>query len=456
MTAHTTYLTDRFFVAVGFVQLVGVLSIVYGPPVLVAYLVAIGFLVLAMLLDRRFLIEGAAFGVTVEIPQRPELGQKVVVKCQIRSRDGRVLGLSRLSLMAPSSKCLTFLHERLLLSPTVSGGEISCDVTTVATAVALGYEELDTLVLTAYSRFFIWFRRMTISISRVAFRVVPTHREVSEQAFIELAAEQRALVQGSRRMIRGRAPDQFHSIRKYHFPDPIRQIDPKKTAKFNELMTRVYDSLYHHHLVLALDVGRAMCGSFAGQQKNDYYLSACLALAQNAMRSHDRISFFSFSQQLHHMIAPTKTLVSFEPLFRGVEAVQPREIESNYELLNQTISHIAGQRSIVLILTDPSKPSVQEALLKSLPSLCRQHLTVVVGLIDEAYALDQTMLATENKRPSVAAYSKLLYTYWLDEGAEQFRHRVAALGGSVLVVPRSDWLGVVIRLYTLLRSSLSM
>src|SRR4029079_18914357 len=103
--------------------------------------------------------------------------------------------------------------------------------------------------------------------------------------------------------------------REYQYPDSIRHIDARKSAKYCQLMTRTYDSLLEHHLILGLDVGRSMYGRMGPSRKLDYYLSACLALAENASQSRDRLSFFAFSQKVHLTVRRSRHMADFRPLF---------------------------------------------------------------------------------------------------------------------------------------------
>lgn len=452
---ETSFLTDKFFLAFGMVQFFGVLSFLY-PYFLLVYLLLLGFLLALTIMEKRSLVPGEVFEISVTMPRSPELGQRIVLKFQIKTGEPKVLKLSKIMLITPGLKCLLFHQDRLPLSPIVSGSEILLNFDLLATASALGYEDMESVSLAVYSPFWMWYRRIHIRIGDSYFRVAPTHEKISEQAFVQLRACQRLFYQGNRRSTRGRAADQFYSIRKYQFPDPIRFIDQKKTAKFNQIMTRTYDSIYNHHLIMALDVGRAMAGRVSESARSDYYVAACLALAQNAVINKDQVTFFSFSQEVHHLIVRTKTLTPFQPVFKGCEDVQPREAESNFDLINRTLARLAGQRSIVLIFTDISRPSIQEALLENLPSVCHNHLTVVISLLDEFNSLHHRILEYKEKDHTLENYARLLYAYWINERGEIFQSRIARLGGGVITLSTKDWLGVIVKLYVLLRHSLNM
>src|SRR5882762_5539606 len=65
-------------------------------------------------------------------------------------------------------------------------------------------------------------------------------------------------------------------------------------------------------------------------RKVDFYLSACLDLAQQALRGGDRVSFFAFSSRLHLSIVQARRLDSLLPLFKGDPRLRPREESTDY------------------------------------------------------------------------------------------------------------------------------
>jgi hypothetical protein len=117
---------------------------------------------------------------------------------------------------------------------------------------------------------------------------------------------------------------------------------------------------------------------------------------------------------------------------------------------------VAGQRSIVLIFTDASRPSVQESLLRVLPEICRRHLTVVISLLDEAYTLERQLDAWDGTKLGMEDYSRFLYNYWIDDRSRVFRSHAARQAGGVVSVTEADWLSVVGKTYDMMRRSLQI
>jgi uncharacterized protein (DUF58 family) len=159
-------------------------------------------------------------------------------------------------------------------------------------------------------------------------------------------------------------------------------------------------------------------------------------------------------------VARTRSLAPFDGLFRGALTFTPREEESDFEVINRTVAQVSGHRSIVIIMTDTSRPSVQEALLESLGPLCRKHIVVVLALADKSMKLEEKILAFKPSRFGKNAvdfdsvYSDFLYDYWANEEYRLFRNRLSRLGGAALQVTQENWMSVVDRLYHLLRNSI--
>lgn len=448
-----TYLTDRFFALFGLSQLIGVISILFSF-LLPLYFVSFLVLLLLMVGDYFRLIPASVFSCQVHLPRNPEVGQNFPVEFLIQTQDVKVISLSKLFLLIPTLKILRFEENGVVLRLESKEEGLVSSMKIQAVAERLGYETFSYLILQVYSPWGLWFRSFPVPLQNTEFRVIPTRKKISEQTFHERIAGQRILYQGNRQMLKGQAAEQFYSIREYQYPDSIRHIDARKSAKFGQLMTRTYDSFYQHHLILVLDTGRSMCGDLGRSKKQDYYLSACLALAENALHSRDRVSFFAFSQKVHFFIRNTRRLESFHPVFAGHSSLMAREEESNFDLIYPMLNTLTGQRSIVLIFADVSRPSVQAELLKSVRPLLSKHLTVVVSLMDEEYYLPNKVLSIGESNFNFETYNQLLYTYWLNENERVFQSRLTAKGGGVVVIPEKEWLAVVGRLYGLLRVSM--
>ena len=367
-------------------------------------------------------------------------------------------------ILTPQSKLLTFTAPRVTLVPRDdspakdprSGGGLQGTLT--AHAQRLGFESFTEMTLEITSPGGLWTKQATMPLANpLSFRVSPALPPPSKERFKAIIAQQKILLTGNRQALRSRTRDQFHSLRPYQYPDPIKDLDAKKSAKYGKPMVRLFESLHQHRVIIALDVGRSTLGTIAGSPMFDYFVSSILSLARNAIHQKDSVSFVAFSSSVHCSIVQARSMRALLPLLRGEESVRPCEQETDYEVLTRFISQHGGSRSIVLVFSDVSRPATQKALLRALSPLCRKHLTVALGVSDAQRSLDYRIL--EDKTPSLLtpeAYWELFYSYHLDDSFVKFRSEVAHMGGAALQIPHTYWMGTTDRVYSLLRSSMRL
>jgi uncharacterized protein (DUF58 family) len=451
MSATSAALTERFFAGYGLWQIVGVLGLVQ-PVVFVVYFVGTVVIFALLWLDRRSLLQAQQLSARLDMPRTLELAQPVRLQATLVLAQHQPLLPARIEWQAPSLAALHFADRLTAFRPSSATGPlVACHA---ATAAALGYVAWTSLTLVVHSRLQLWVQGVEVAVAPCGVRVHPSLRRIPEPAFVERLGQQSVLLQGSRKMLRGHTADQVHSIRRYQYPDTLRHIDAKKSAKYARLMTRTYDEFRAHHLIMALDLGRSMCGTLKYSARHDYYLSACLMLAQHAITAGDQVSFLAFANTLTFSIRHSRTLASFAPLFTGEARLQARETDSRFDLLPPALASLAGQRSIVLVLTDVTSPSVQQALLETLPAVCQRHLTVAAGLQDHQFMLDELLWELDPDDLSDSDQARLLYAYWLHDRLQLFGRQMSRLGGGVVQGSDETWLSLIISVYARLRDSL--
>ena len=180
-----------------------------------------------------------------------------------------------------------------------------------------------------------------------------------------------------------------------------------------------------------------------------------LALAEHALKARDTVSFLGFSQEVHYSVARTRNLAPLIALRRGDPILRPRDVESDYSLIPAVIPQLANQRSIVVLLSDLSKPSVQEALLKNLEPVCRKHLTLSLGLINEEQDLRSIIQRNRTENLKQEEFSQVFYSYWLNRRLALFSKQFSKLGGAAICLPEQHWMNAALRVYGGLRDSVS-
>jgi len=440
-------LTARFFAAFGFIQVLGILATTYEGFTLF-YAAALILLTLFTLIDYKTLADDRDFQVTCLAPRAPRLSQTATFSFRMRFISSRARMQSAVEILPIATELFEFKEFPLKVTAADE------TFTAVADVLKLGYERIERVPVSFSSQNGFFRRSVKLPIDPVEIRVSPERAFMSEQAFSELLHSQHFFHLGARQHVRTRTQDQIYSIRRYQYPDPLRHIDQKKTARFGEPMTRTFDTLRNHHLIIALDLGRAMAGEIRGSRKIDYYLSAALALAENALTSRDEVSFIAFSRTRHHLVRRARNIDAFHALFRAENTFDSRDEESNFALIAGEIDRLAGSRAIVVVLTDTSKLSVQEGILRAISPISHKHLAVVTGLTDRDADLEKNIVNfIDEPQGFEDRYAKLLHSYWMHDKHSLFQGKLARIGAASLVVNDAYWMTTVERLYGLLRAS---
>jgi uncharacterized protein (DUF58 family) len=321
------------------------------------------------------------------------------------------------------------------------------------TPVQLGVAAIDKVTIRIWSPMKLWVRQLTIEDSPQKLRVVPVIKEPPSWYLSQLTRGSSLSLNPTSLLARGHSPDQIHSIRDWRFPDPIRYIDQKKTAKYGRLMTRTFDSFETKHLIILLDSGRALCGHIGSSRKIDFYLALVLWLSRYAISQGDRVSFITFSSEIKYQIVEATEMRSFSPLYDGTLSLEADSAESDYLNITQRIGRISQGRSIVLLLTDLIRPSIQSSIERSLSMLARQHLTLAAGLLEKRHSLNDLLMQPFPENYTAEQALAHTYAYWLSEQSEVFQQRMSLLGVRALCISESYWMTALVKLYSLARSS---
>jgi len=318
----------------------------------------------------------------------------------------------------------------------------------------LDYVEIHEVEIKCRSRRGFWTVRAAVPLTPpIKVRIHPETVRLNPEDFVELFGGATLLHQGQRRRARGSHEDLFDSFRPYQYPDSLRVVDAKKSAQFSELLVRRFDTLHDHHLLICLDMGRNSSGQILNSERSDYYVSAAMKLAENAILSRDRVSLICYSDRIHFQVRRTRNLADFEPLLAGRFA-KSYHVESTLLNLPRWINEVAGGRCIVVLLSDLERPNVQDSILEALPPVCVKHLTAVVGLSDPSndpnLYLDRLHGRTSGDQELMADY---LYALNANDRTTEFARKFSRFGGHSLTVDERRWTAAVSELYRLLRSS---
>lgn len=447
MMRRRWYLSDRTLLLLCIVMctaVIGILSTAW----LAAFAASLILLSLAVVSDWFSLPKASGFSISIRAPIYVELDSEYTFTINGRVTDGNVPEYLQLN-----------CSEHLLPIRSKDPCAFSAGVVTSSASVKgvrLGFASVKSVTLWIPSRLGMWLLGQDVPVENVEFRVLPKRKVMPPDRFRETIVRQLAALQGDRRLVKMASPDLYHSSRPYRYPDPLRFMDRRKTAKYGEMYTKCFDSMQEHHLVLVLDLGRALCGSVGDSAKHDYYLSGALGLAEHAIKSRDSVSIVAFSDRLHLLKHRCRSRDSLSELYRGDPSIQPREVASDYELMLKIIQRTAAQRSIVVVLTDTALSSVQAQLLLAFKQLSMKHLCVALSMLENRYDLTMQVAQLRSDNLTETEHLSLLYSYAISDQLRLFGRKLGHFGATSVNVPQDYWLSATVKVFESLRHSLNM
>jgi uncharacterized protein (DUF58 family) len=446
----TTHLTDRFFLLFGLIQFLGCFSPLFVELLPVYILLNILLIVITLATLRSLPRDLTASTFSLLPTVDPELHQQLSFKLTCRGLK-KLADVKRLVFILPQAKTVTFKERTLEISPGRIAEQESLQLDVPAESKRLGFETLEEMTVLAYSNLNLALRRFPVKLQNSSFRVHPRLIQIPAEEWSRITRTQRLFAYGNRLLARHRGQDRFYTIRKYQPADSLRHVDARKSAKFDTLMTRVYDTFSTYHLISVFDLGRTMFGRFESSEKYDYYLSAILNITKHALENQDTVSFLALAKNPLLTLSKVRNISALESLYRG--ELRPRDEETQFMLLPELMRKLSPTRGILLIFTDLSRPAVMSQLTAILPLLSSKHLVAVVSLADRQVDYEKLVLEYDGEDLNAERYAEFIYSGFISERVLLFQAHAANFGSGALNISDEYWLSAASKLYSFLRNS---
>jgi len=173
---------------------------------------------------------------------------------------------------------------------------------------------------------------------------------------------------------------EFESLRHHSAGDDMSRVDWKATAKRARLIVRNYQPERRQSVLVAIDVGRATAGEFAGVSRLDYLVNATLMLAYVALRQGDWFSLTAFSDRIESYLPPVRRVQSLDRVARALYRLQPRLVEADYAAACRFLGLKHRKRSLVCLMTDVIDREASAVVIDYLAQFAKYHLPLVVAL----------------------------------------------------------------------------
>lgn len=253
---------------------------------------------------------------------------------------------------------------------------------------------------------------------------------VREEAVKMLARD--ALIGSKSQVDRGEGSE-FEALREFRPGMDRRAIDWKQTARHAHLLAKEFRTERNHHVVMAIDCGRAMCAPVGASPRVDRAIHAGLLLAYACLRSGDRAGLFAFDSAPRLLTGVVGGADAFRQLQHAAGAIDYSTEETNYTLALTTLSTKLGRRSLVVVFTDFTDPTAAELMIEASARLLKRHLVLFVVMQDEEL---ENMAAVAPEEP--ADVSRAVVAGGLLRERDTVVARLRRLGAHIVEAPAAD------------------
>ena len=176
---------------------------------------------------------------------------------------------------------------------------------------------------------------------------------------------------------------EFQALRDFQSGMDRRAIDWKQSARHGRLFAKEFRTERNHHIVMALDCGRAMSEPVGGAPRIDRAINAALLLAYACLKSGDRAGLFAFDSAPRVLTGAVSGLDAFRQLQMVAGRIDYSVEETNYTLALTTLGAKLQRRSLLVVFTDFTDSTAAELMIEALGRLLRRHLVLFVVMRDQ-------------------------------------------------------------------------
>ena len=218
--------------------------------------------------------------------------------------------------------------------------------------------------------------RREVHLSEEEVEVYPSviqMRKYELQAFSKISFES-----GVKRIRKIGHSYEFEQIKNYVRGDDVRSINWKASSRKASLMVNQYEDERSQHIYCVIDKGRNMKMPFNGMSLLDYAINTSLMLSNVALKKSDMSGLITFSDSLGSFVKADRSALQLQRILKSLYKERSRPLESNYELLYQSIRKLVTRRSMLVLYTNFESIYAMERVLPVLRKLNKQHLLVLV------------------------------------------------------------------------------
>ena len=267
----------------------------------------------------------------------------------------------------------------------------------------------------------------------------------------QLIRKGNSMYAGSRRYNFSGDAGEFEQLRDYLPDDDYRRISWTATAKYGRPITMEFSPERAQNIMLVVDTGRRMLSRPLGEARTtrlDLIINAVLMFSYVALSRADRVGLLTFDKKVHRYLSPQSGMGQFYRLVESMHDVEASLDEPDYGNALRFLQANRQNRSMVLMMTDPTGQEAAQGLIEHLGAFYPRHLPICVVLSDPA------VLDAAGRRPYSldAIYQRAVADQIIHE-RQLWLSRLNQRGVQTLDVPAYELTASVINRYLELKDS---
>ncbi|MCP5094641.1 MAG: DUF58 domain-containing protein, partial [Chloroflexi bacterium] len=287
------------------------------------------------------------------------------------------------------------------------------------------------------------FRRQSAYPLHTKARVYPNLLKIRQ--YDQLARQGKMLFPGLRQLRLASEGSQFEQLRDYLPDDDYRRISWKATARHGKPITIEYSPERSQNIIMLVETGRQMLTrplGIARTTRLDLIINAVLLFSYVAISRGDRFGLMTFDKEIHRYLPPRSGMGQFYTVVESLYDVEARQVEPDYQKALHYLHAQRQNRSLILLLTDPTSPEAAQGLINQLGAFYPNHLPMCVTLSDST-VLDMARIPPYSME---AIYQRAVAEQVLDE-RQLWLDRLNKRGVMTLDVPAYELTSSVINKY---------
>ncbi len=212
-----------------------------------------------------------------------------------------------------------------------------------------------------------------------ADKMVPVYPSYLQMRKYELLAiSQRLTETGIKKIRRIGHNQEFELIKDYVSGDDFRTVNWKATARRSRLMVNQYQDERSQQVYSLIDKGRVMQMPFNGLSLLDYAINASLVISNIAIKKSDKAGLITFQDKIGSVLPAGRLNNQMATIQEVLYNQKTAYLETDYSVLYATVRRSISQRSLLLLFTNFESIYGLQRQLPYLINLAKQHLLVVI------------------------------------------------------------------------------